>query len=102
MKSRDFLKVGIGSAILFMIPKFTFGDSPETIFEKRFAMGEKITLESHTFNRGLVLTGNGQVTRCHFKFNSLGGRRAAVDFSGFGSRKRYPDATFSYNTVIWR
>ena len=70
MKRRDFLKVGIGSAILFMIPKFAFGDSPETIFEKRFARGEKIESESHTFNRGIVLRGKGRVLRCYFKFTS--------------------------------
>ena len=97
MKRRDFLKVGLCSAAIAIIPKFAFGDSPETIFEKRFERGEKIEFESHIFNRGIVLRGKGWVLRCHFDFTSIKDNTPAIYFPD--SLNDYSSGCFTQNTI---
>ena len=100
MKRRDFLKVGLCSAAIAIIPKFAFGDSPETIFEKRFAGGETIINEKFVFNKGVILRGKGRVSKCYFNFTSIKDNTPALYFPDL--LNEYEDGFFTKNTISLR
>jgi len=97
MKRRDFIKFGVCSVVLLAVPKFAFGASPETVFEKRFARGEAIISESFDFNRGIVLRGKGCVKGCYFNFTHMKDNVASIYFPD--SLKFYKDKFFTQNII---
>ena len=97
MKRRDFLKFGLCSVTIAIIPKFVFGDSTETVFEKRFARGEMIINERFVFNREVVLRGKGRVSKCHFNFTSRKDNTPVIYFPD--SLNDYNSRFFTQNSV---